>query len=95
MAATAPPTPRIRTEAGNLTSESSTADSAVGRVTGARCPLSPESAAAYAAVADRYFCFPIVYVEYSGTYGDPAVVKAVETVDVISLVLIVLHKMVF
>ena len=52
-------------------------DSAVGRVTGARCPLPPESAAAYAAVADRYFCFPIVYVEYSGTYGDPAVVKAV------------------
>ena len=38
-------------------------DSAVGRVTGARCPLSPESAAAYATVADRYFCFPIVYVE--------------------------------
>lgn len=52
-------------------------DSAVGRVTGARCPLSPASAAAYATVADRYFCFPIVYVEYSGTYGDPAVVKAV------------------
>ena len=52
-------------------------DSAVGRVTGARCALSPESAAAYATVADRYFCFPIVYVEYSGTYGDPAVVKAV------------------
>lgn len=52
-------------------------ESAVGRVTGARCPLSPESAAAYGAVADRYFCFPIVYVEYSGVYGDPAVVKAV------------------
>jgi phosphoglycerol geranylgeranyltransferase len=52
-------------------------DSAVGRVTGARCPLPPESAAAYATVADRYFCFPIVYVEYSGTYGDPKVVKAV------------------
>jgi phosphoglycerol geranylgeranyltransferase len=54
-------------------------DSAVGRVTGARCPLAPESAAAYAAVADRYFCFPIVYVEYSGTYGDPAVVRAVRS----------------
>lgn len=52
-------------------------DSAVGRVTGARCPLPPESAAAYAAVADRYFCFPIVYVEYSGVYGDPAVVRAI------------------
>ncbi|NLX49160.1 MAG: phosphoglycerol geranylgeranyltransferase [Methanospirillum sp.] len=52
-------------------------DSAVGRVTRSVCDLSPESAAAYAAVADRYFCFPIVYVEYSGTYGDPAVVEAV------------------
>jgi phosphoglycerol geranylgeranyltransferase len=32
--------------------------------------------AAYASVADRYFRFPIVYIEYSGIYGDPAVVKA-------------------
>ncbi|MEN6342834.1 MAG: phosphoglycerol geranylgeranyltransferase [Methanospirillum sp.] len=52
-------------------------DSAVGRVTGASCPLPPDSAAADATVADRYFCFPIVYVEYSGMYGDPAVVRAI------------------
>lgn len=51
--------------------------SAVGRVTRSVCSLSPASAAAYASVADHYFCFPIVYVEYSGTYGDPEVVKAV------------------
>ncbi len=51
-------------------------DSAVGRVTGARCTISAEDVAAYAAVADRYFRFPIVYIEYSGVYGNPAVVKA-------------------
>ena len=51
--------------------------SAVGRVTRAVCSLSPESAAAYASVADHYFCFPVVYIEYSGTYGDPEVVRAV------------------
>lgn len=50
--------------------------SAVGRVTRATCTLSPREVAAYATCADRYFHFPIVYIEYSGTYGDPAVVKA-------------------
>jgi len=54
-------------------------DSAVGRVTRSVCSLSPASAAAYASVADHYFCFPIVYVEYSGTYGDPEVVKEVRS----------------
>ncbi len=51
-------------------------DSAVGRVTGADCTLSREDVAAFAGVADRYFRFPIVYIEYSGTYGDPAIVQA-------------------
>lgn len=27
-------------------------------------------------MADQYFSFPVVYIEYSGTYGDPAVVAA-------------------
>jgi phosphoglycerol geranylgeranyltransferase len=52
-------------------------DSSVGRVTAASCNLSPKEAAAFATVADRYFHFPIVYIEYSGKYGDPAVVRAV------------------
>jgi len=56
------------------------ADSAVGKVTRADCGLSPQQAAAYAVVADRYFRFPIVYIEYSGKYGDPAVVAAVSDV---------------
>ena len=36
--------------------------------------------AAYTSVADHYFHFPIVYIEYSGTYGDPAIVKAASDV---------------
>jgi len=52
-------------------------DSAVGKVTRADCGAGPREAAAYATCADRFFRFPIVYIEYSGMYGDPAVVKAV------------------
>ena len=52
-------------------------NSSVGRVTKALCHLKPEEVAAYASVADHYFHFPVVYIEYSGTFGDPSVVKAV------------------
>ncbi|MFA7562580.1 MAG: phosphoglycerol geranylgeranyltransferase [Methanoculleus sp.] len=51
-------------------------NSAVGRVTGADCSLSAGDVAAFVEMADRYFRFPIVYIEYSGTYGDPAIVQA-------------------
>jgi phosphoglycerol geranylgeranyltransferase len=51
-------------------------DSSVGKVTKSICNLSPADVAAYTSVADRYFHFPIVYIEYSGIYGDPAVVRA-------------------
>jgi phosphoglycerol geranylgeranyltransferase len=51
-------------------------NSSVGRVTKAICDLKPDDVAAYATIADHYFHFPIVYIEYSGTYGDPEVVKA-------------------
>ena len=53
-------------------------DSAVGRVTEAETDIAPDEAAAYAEVADSFFDLPIVYVEYSGTYGDPDVVEAVD-----------------
>ncbi len=57
-------------------------DSSVGRVTKAVCNLAPDDVAAYTQVADRYFHFPIVYIEYSGTYGNPAAVRAAsEAVD--------------
>jgi phosphoglycerol geranylgeranyltransferase len=52
-------------------------DSAVGRVTEAETDIAPDEAAAYGEVADRFFDLPIVYVEYSGTYGEPEVVEAV------------------
>jgi phosphoglycerol geranylgeranyltransferase len=51
-------------------------DSAVGRVTQADCSISSDVVASYAAIADHYFHFPIVYIEYSGMFGVPGMVKA-------------------
>jgi phosphoglycerol geranylgeranyltransferase len=51
-------------------------DSAVGKVTRADSSIGPREVAAYAITAERYFHFPIVYIEYSGIYGNPGVVKA-------------------
>lgn len=51
--------------------------SSVGITTKAKTNLSIDEAVAYAVCADRYMHFPIVYLEYSGTYGNP---KLVETV---------------
>jgi phosphoglycerol geranylgeranyltransferase len=55
-------------------------DSSVGKVTNALCDLKAEEVAAYTTVADRYFHFPIVYIEYSGIYGNPAIVQAASEV---------------
>jgi phosphoglycerol geranylgeranyltransferase len=55
-------------------------NSSVGRVTKAVCDLKPGEVAAYVTVADHYFHFPIVYIEYSGTYGNPEIVKAASDV---------------
>jgi phosphoglycerol geranylgeranyltransferase len=51
-------------------------DSSVAEYTGANCDLSPGDVAAYAEVAEQLFGQEIVYIEYSGTLGDPAVVEA-------------------
>jgi phosphoglycerol geranylgeranyltransferase len=51
--------------------------SSVGRVTKAVCSLQAEDVCAYATVAEKYFRFPVIYLEYSGTYGNPEIVKAV------------------
>lgn len=53
-------------------------DSAVGRMVGA-IPLSRKQLLGYAMAADRYFKFPIVYLEYSGSYGDPELVAQVKS----------------
>lgn len=51
-------------------------DSAVGRLTGVKL-LTTEDAVAYATLADKIFHLPIIYIEYSGIYGDTELVKKV------------------
>lgn len=51
-------------------------DSAAARLTSARAPLSPEEAVAYAEVGVRVLGLPMIYLEYSGVFGSPDVVKA-------------------
>ncbi|HET7325545.1 MAG TPA: putative phosphoglycerol geranylgeranyltransferase, partial [Halococcus sp.] len=51
-------------------------DSSVAEYTQANCALGTEDVAAYAAVAERMFGQKIVYLEYSGTFGDPEIVAA-------------------
>lgn len=52
-------------------------DAAVAKLTGANAQISEGSAVAYAQVADKLMSLPIVYLEYSGTYGDMDTVRAV------------------
>ena len=51
-------------------------DSSAAEYTEADCDLRVGDVAAYATVAERMFGQRIVYVEYSGTYGDPELVAA-------------------
>ncbi|MFC7176113.1 phosphoglycerol geranylgeranyltransferase [Halosegnis marinus] len=51
-------------------------DSSVAEYTEADCDLDAADVAAYAEVAERMFGQEIVYVEYSGTFGDSEVVAA-------------------
>lgn len=52
-------------------------DSTVAKLTGARTDLDESNVVAYAQVADKLMNLPIVYVEYSGMFGDMDTVKAV------------------
>ncbi|MBM7717012.1 putative glycerol-1-phosphate prenyltransferase [Bacillus thermophilus] len=54
------------------------ADCKAAKMTDANTNLSAEEVAAYAMMAEKLFCMPIFYLEYSGTYGDPELVKAVK-----------------
>ncbi|WP_418303838.1 heptaprenylglyceryl phosphate synthase [Paenibacillus crassostreae] len=53
------------------------ADSTVAQLTDAYTELEPLGVVAYAQVADKLMSLPIVYLEYSGTYGDMETVRAV------------------
>ncbi|RLQ96484.1 heptaprenylglyceryl phosphate synthase [Falsibacillus albus] len=53
-------------------------DCKAAKETDANTKLTAEDAAAYAMMADKMFNMPIFYLEYSGTYGDPELVKHVK-----------------
>ena len=50
-------------------------ESAVAKLTKSKTDLTPDEIIAYAQYAEKYLRLPIVYMEYSGTYGDPILVK--------------------
>ncbi|SNR48960.1 phosphoglycerol geranylgeranyltransferase [Halorubrum vacuolatum] len=51
-------------------------DASVAQLTNANCDLNADDVEAYATVAERMFGQEIVYVEYSGAFGDPETVAA-------------------
>ncbi|WP_043934328.1 heptaprenylglyceryl phosphate synthase [Bacillus sp. EB01] len=54
-------------------------DCKAARLTKADTNLSVEDVQAYAMMAEKMFGMPIVYLEYSGAYGDPEMVSAAKT----------------
>ncbi len=50
-------------------------ESAVAKLTRAQTALSIAAVVAYALYAEKYLHLPIVYIEYSGTYGDPELLR--------------------
>ena len=53
-------------------------EAAVAKVTRSTMDLTAEEIVSHAVFADRIIHAPIVYIEYSGRFGDPDVVKAVK-----------------
>ncbi|ADJ15986.1 phosphoglycerol geranylgeranyltransferase [Halalkalicoccus jeotgali] len=51
-------------------------EASVAELTQADCQQTAEDVAAYAEVAEKMLGQPIVYIEYSGTFGDPEKVRA-------------------
>jgi len=52
-------------------------ESSVCKLTKAMHNLDIKDVVAYSVLAEQFFKFPIIYIEYSGKYGDKEVVKAV------------------
>ncbi len=52
---------------------------AVAQLTGARPPSSPEEVVAYAVCGEKVFGLPLIYLEYSGVYGDSRLVAMVRS----------------
>ena len=52
-------------------------DCTAARLTRATTDLTPQDAAAWAAFAGRVLRLPVIYVEYSGAFGDMALLQAV------------------
>lgn len=50
-------------------------ESAVAKLTKSMTDVTPGEVIAYAQYAEKYLRLPIIYIEYSGTYGDPSMVK--------------------
>lgn len=55
-------------------------DSTVAKLTESRSDLEEEKMKAYARLADQMLKLPILYIEYSGAYGDPKLVQAAQKV---------------
>ncbi|MFZ2070018.1 MAG: phosphoglycerol geranylgeranyltransferase [Halobacteriota archaeon] len=55
-------------------------DSAVGKLTKSNTSLSAEEVIAYAQYAENYLQIPIIYIEYSGSYGDSSLIKRLSEV---------------
>ncbi|MDN4594648.1 heptaprenylglyceryl phosphate synthase [Polycladomyces subterraneus] len=51
-------------------------ESKVARLTKSRYPLDKDDVTAYARMAEYLFGLPVFYVEYSGTFGEPDIVRA-------------------
>lgn len=53
------------------------ADCKAAKLSKAKTDCEPDDVMAYARMAENFFRLPVFYMEYSGTYGDPELVKSI------------------